>query len=406
MSVAARRNSGRSVVQVARFARVALVAASVAACGGGASSSNGTAATAPAATAAAPKATVLNASLSSPWSLAFLPDRRMLVTQKGGTMLILSADGARTEATVNGLPAVVASDQGGLLDVALDPGFDASTNPWIYWTYSEAGAGGNGTAVARGKLAGTTLTDVTVIFRQAPKVSGEGHYGSRLAFRADGTLFVTLGERQQDDPSNPGLDHAQNVGNHLGKVVRIRRDGSVPADNPAFGTSGAVPELWSYGHRNPQGAAIHPVTGELWVTEHGPQGGDELNRVQGGGNYGWPLRSYGCPYGAPVGDACRVGGGTHAPAYVEPVSYWVPTSIAPAGLMFYTGAGFPEWRGSAFTGALAGQALWRIALDGNAEASRERLFADLGERIRDVRQGPDGWIYLLTDSGKLIRIDR
>ncbi len=354
----------------------------------------------------APRTTVLNASLASPWGLAFLPDGRMLVTQKGGTMVILSADGARVEATVSGLPAVVDAGQGGLLDVALDPDFDPQSNPWIYWSYAEAGSGGAGTAVARGRLVGTALQDVAVIFRQLPKLSGRAHFGSRLVFRADKTLFVTLGERMRDDPFSPGLQYAQNLATHLGKVARINRDGSTPADNPPLGIPGALPQIWSYGHRNPQGAAINPATGELWVSEHGPQGGDELNRVLAGGNYGWPIRSYGCPYGMPVGDTCRLGGGTHAPSYVEPVSFWVPTSIAPAGLMFYTGERFPDWRGSAFVGALAGKALWRVALKGNVEVSRERLFGELGERIRDVRQGPDGWIYLLTDSGKLIRVER
>jgi glucose/arabinose dehydrogenase len=353
----------------------------------------------------APRTRTLNASLASPWGLAFLPDGRMIVTQKGGTMVLLSADGATVLAALTGVPTVDASGQGGLLDVALDPDFDGSTNAWIYWTYSEPGPGGAGTAVARGRLVGTSLQDVAVIFRQLPKVGGSGHYGSRLAFRGDGTLLVTLGERQLDNPANPGVQYAQNVANHLGKVVRFHRDGSIPVDNPSFG-AGAQPALWSIGHRNPQGAAIHPATGELWLLEHGPQGGDELNRVVPGGNYGWPLASYGCPYGAPVGTACRVGGGTHAPTYVEPAAYWVPTSIAPAGMTFYTGTRFPEWHGNVLFGALAGTALWRVALDGNGVASRERLFGTLGERIRNVRQGPDGWLYLLTDSGKLIRVER
>jgi glucose/arabinose dehydrogenase len=214
----------------------------------------------------------------------------------------------------------------------------------------------------------------------------------------DCTLYVTLDERAEE---RPALD----LTTHLGKVVRIERDGSVPTGNPDLGGT-ARPELWSLGHRNPQGAALHPTTGELWLVEHGPQGGDELNRVTPGGNYGWPVKSYGCSYGAPVGTACRIGGGTHAPTYIEPVSYWVPTSIAPSGLVFYTGAGFPEWQGNAFLSALADQALWRVVLSGATEVSRERLFASLGERIRCVRQGPDGWLYLLTDSGKLIRIER
>ena len=360
----------------------------------------------PAPTLPPPRVTTLNSTLSGPWGLAFLPNGRMLVTQKQGTMVMLSGDGATVLATLSGVPPVDASGQGGLLDVAVDPQFDFVTHPWVYWSYAEAGTGGKGTAVARGRLVGTALLDVQVIFRQVPKTSASNnHYGSRLAFRADGTLFVTLGERQLDNPSAPTTLYAQNVTNHLGKVVRINRDGTVPPGNPDFGAS-AQPELWSIGHRNPQGAAIHPSTGELWIVEHGPQGGDELNRVVAGGNYGWPLKSYGCPYGSPIGDACRVGGGTHAPTYVEPVSYWVPTSIAPAGMIFYTGDRFPEWHGNALFGALAGTALWRVALNGNALAARERLFGNLGERIRHVREGPDGWIYLLTDSGKLLRVER
>lgn len=343
------------------------------------------------------QAVTLNTSLNAPWGLAFLPDGRMLVTQKGGSMVVLSADGSTVQGTLSGLPAVVAAGQGGLLDVALDPDF--TTDPWIYWTYTEAGTGNEagltGTAVARGRLVGTALQAVAVIYRQQPKVSGNGHFGSRLAFASDKTLFVTLGERQKETP-------AQNLATTLGKVIRIHRDGTVPSDNPAL--AGALPEIWSYGHRNPQGVAMRPGSNELWINEHGPQGGDELNRVVAGGNYGWPVVSYGCNYGDPVGEACRIGGGTHAPAYIEPVSYWVPTSIAPAGLLFYTGSGFPQWHGHLFMGALVGAALWRVELNGDMEVARERLFADLGERIRDVEQGPDGWIYLLTDSGKLIQI--
>ena len=339
----------------------------------------------------------LNASLSSPWGLAFLPDGRMLVTQKGGTMVVLSSDGASVQATVSGLPAVVSDGQGGLMDVALDPDF--ATDPFVYWTYSEPGTGAeaglSGTAVARGRLTGSALQDVAVIYRQVPKVSGSGHFGSRLAFRGDRTLFVTLGERQKGDP-------AQDLATTLGKVVRIGRDGTIPSDNP--GLAGARPEIRSSGHRNPQGAAIRPGTGELWVTEHGPQGGDEMNRIVPGGNHGWPLVSYGCNYGDPVGDACRIGGGTHAPRFVEPVGFWGPTSIAPAGLVFYTGTRYPAWQGNAFMGALAGKALWRVELRGDVEVARERLLGDLGERIRDVEQGPDGFLYLLTDSGKLLQL--
>lgn len=344
-----------------------------------------------------PRAITLNTGLNAPWGLAFLPDGRLLVTQKAGSMVILSADGKIVQDTVRGLPAVAHAGQGGLLDVELDPEFASA--PWVYWTYAEPGSGAEaglaGTAVARGRLVGNALQDVAVIYRQLPKVSGHGHFGSRLAFRRDKTLFVTLGDRQKGSP-------AQDLSTTLGKVIRINRDGTIPADNPAI--AGARREIWSYGHRNPQGAALRPGNDELWINEHGPQGGDELNHVLAGGNYGWPQVSYGCNYGQPVGDACRIGGGTHSPAYIEPASYWVPTSIAPAGLLFYDGKAFPDWRGHVFIGALAGTALWRIELDGNRELARQRLFSKLGERIRDVAQGPDGWIYLLTDSGKLIQI--
>jgi glucose/arabinose dehydrogenase len=355
---------------------------------------------------AAPKTTVLNDTLSSPWSLAFLPDGRMLVTQKGGTMLLLGADGRTASKPLAGVPAVVDSGQGGLLDVVLDPDFSTPGSNWVYFSYAEAGPGGSGTAVSRARLdiAGNRLTDVTRIFQQQPKVRGSGHFGSRLVFRPDKTLFITLGDRQKGSP-------AQDLGSHIGKVLRINRDGSVPAGNPALGAD-ARPEIWSYGHRNSQGAALHPTTGELWELEHGPQGGDELNIARAGANYGWPQVSYGCPYGARE-SGCEIGGGVHAPGYTEPVSRWpapgTPTphpSIAPSGLIFYTGRGFPEWQGNVFVGALLGTALWRVVLDGNTEVSRERLFASLGERIRSVRQGPDGWIYLLTDSGKLIRVER
>jgi glucose/arabinose dehydrogenase len=350
---------------------------------------------------------VLGVTLASPWGLAFLPDGRMLVTQKGGALVIVRADGSAVDATVGGVPAVNASGQGGLLDVALDPDFAAE--PWVYLTYSEDGDGGAGTALARGRLIDNELQDLAVIWRQTPKVNSGSHFGSRIVFRSDKTLYVTVGERGQDDPANPTAQNAQNVAKTLGKVVRLNRDGSIPPGNPVFAAAGALPGLWSLGHRNPQGAALRPGTGELWLTEHGPQGGDELNRVLAGRNYGWPLVSYGCPYGSPVGDACRVGGGTHAPTYEEPKSFWVPTSIAPAGLAFYNADRFPEWQGNVFAGALAGQSLWRIVLDANGNVSaREEVAAvkALGKRIRDVRQGPDGWLYLLSDDGKLIRIER
>ncbi len=369
----------------------------LAACGseGNSNGSEKTRATAP--TSVDPRYVVLNDLLVRPWGLAFLPDGRILVTEKRGRMVILSAEGTSVQEAVTGLPAVADASQGGLLDVALDPDF--TTDPWIYWTYAEPGTGAElglaGTAVARGRLIGNTLNDVEVIYRQKPKVTGGGHFGSRIAFRSDRTLYVTLGERQKFTP-------AQDLTTTLGKVIRINRDGTIPPDNPSI--IGAEPEILSYGHRNPQGAAIRPGGDELWVSEHGPQGGDEINKIVAGGNYGWPVVSYGCNYGDPVSDACRIGGGVHAPNYIEPVSYWVPVSIAPSGMIFYTGAGFPQWQGNLFVGALVGTALWRVELNEEQEVLRERLFFEPNERIRDVGQGPDGWIYLLTDSGKLVQI--
>jgi glucose/arabinose dehydrogenase len=354
--------------------------------------------------------TVTNA-LSNPWGLAFLPDGRMLVTERLGQMRIVSADGSQVSAPITkGLPAVKAEGQGGLLDVALDP--DYATQPWVYWTYSEPGDNGTaGTAVARGQIANGDMTQVEVIFRQQPKVAGTGHFGSRLVFARDKTLFVTLGERQTDQPSTPGVDNAQNVAKDLGKVIHIQRDGKPVDGNPYMDTPGALPELWSIGHRNPQGAALHPVTGELWLSEHGPQGGDEINRVLPGHNYGWPMRSYGCPYDSvPADETCQVNGGKHAPYFDEPLTTWVPYSIAPSGMAFYTADKVPEWKGQLFIGALKGRALWKLTLAGNTVASKEIMldFAKEGWRIRDVRQGPDGWLYLLTDTspGYILRVER
>ena len=330
--------------------------------------------------------------LENPWGLAFLPDGRMLVTERPGRLNLVSKDGEVSE--VGNVPDVVARGQGGLLDVALDPAF--TDNRLVYLSYAEAGEGGAGTAVARGNLSDDNrlLENVQVIFRQTPKVAGGNHFGSRLVFAPDGKLFITLGERFNY------RDRAQDLDATLGKVVRINPDGSVPQDNPFVGKDGARPEIWSYGHRNPQSAAINPQTGALWTVEHGARGGDELNIPEAGKNYGWPVISYGVNY-----DGSKIGEGTEKEGMEQPVKYWVP-SYAPSGMAFYTGDLFPDWKGDLFVGALAAQELVRLELDGNSVTDEERLLSDLGERIRDVRQGPDGALYVLTDSsdGKLLRL--
>jgi glucose/arabinose dehydrogenase len=336
--------------------------------------------------------------LANPWALARLPDGRWLLSERSGRLWLLSAD-ARSKTELIGLPTVTNAGQGGLLDVAVDPDFSQAGSNYVYWSYAEPGSGATaGTAVARASLGSSGLGTVQVIYRQSPKVTGSGHFGARLVFGRDKSLFITLGDRQLNTP-------AQDPQQALGKVVRIRRDGSMPSDNPIWSPA-ALTGVWSTGHRNPQGAALHPETGELWVSEHGPQGGDEVNIARAGANFGWPMRSYGCNYGDPVGDACRIGGGVHAPAYVEPITYWVPTSIAPSNLIFHSGTMFPEWRGQMLMGALAGTAVWRLAISGNTVTARERLLGELGERIRDVDEAPDGALWLLTDSGKLLRYGR
>jgi glucose/arabinose dehydrogenase len=330
----------------------------------------------------------------SPWGMAFLPDGRLLVTEKPGHLRIVDSSG-RKSAPIQGVPKVRASGQGGLLDVAIDPDF--GTNRYVYLSYAEPREGISGTSVARGHLnaAADALTDVEVIFRQQPAKEGGGHYGSRLAFARDGRLFVTLGERQQF------RDEAQNLGNLLGKVVRIERDGKVPADNPFVGRDGVPPEIWSYGHRNVQGAAIHPETGELWTDEHGPMGGDELNVDRAGRNYGWPAITYGREYsGGKVSDF------TSKPGMEQPVHYWVP-SIATSGLLFYTGKLFPQWRNNAFVGGMKTGGVARLELDGERVVREERLLeGKLNGRVRDIEQGPDGAIYLLVgdDNGRLLRL--
>ena len=335
--------------------------------------------------------TTIASGLEHPWGLAFLPDGRMLVTERPGRLRIVAADGA-VSAPVAGVPAVFGKGQGGLLDVAIDPDF--ASDPWVYLSFSEPGEGGGGTAVARGRLAGDRLTDVAVIFRQEPKLDAGQHFGSRLVFDREGRLYVTSGDRGNwDNPQR--LDKGQ------GKIFRIHRDGSIPADNPFVGRDDAIPAIWSYGHRNAQGAALHPVTGALWQTEHGARGGDELNIPQAGRNYGWPVITLGINYnGQPIGSGQKTADGME-----QPIHSWTP-SIAPSGLAFYTADRFPEWKGSLFVGALAYQRVVRLSLDGDKVVGEEPLLVDFGERIRDVRQGPDGYLYLLTDdaNGKLLRV--
>lgn len=335
--------------------------------------------------------------LNSPWGMTVLPDGRLLITEKVGNLVIVDAARTRIEKRVSVPLPIGVMGQGGLLDVALDPDF--SSDPWVYLTFSERGSGEEdgllGSAVARVRFDGENFTGWQVIYRQVPKASRRVHFGSRLVFRADKTLFVTFGDRGGGAP-------AQDLAATIGKVVRIQRDGSIPTDNPAI--PGARPEIWSLGHRNIQGAAIRPGTNDLWAHEHGPQGGDELNRVQAAGNYGWPVVSYGCNYGDPVGESCRIGGGVHAPKFIEPVAFWVPTSVAPSGLVFYSGSRFAPWAGNILFGTLAGSALWRVELEGDRERRREPLFTELRERIRDVELAPDGALYLLTDSGKLFEV--
>ncbi len=331
--------------------------------------------------------------LEHPWGVAFLPDGRALVTERPGRLRIVGTDGKLGE-PLAGVPAVSATGQGGLLDVQLDPEF--AKNRLVYLSYAEPREGGNGTTVARGALGERGLDDVQVIFRQDVTIDGRHHFGSRLVFDRGGRLFVTLGDR------NSERARAQTLDSHIGKVVRIERDGKVPVDNPFVGRADAKPEIWSYGHRNMQGAALHPVTGELWTNEHGPRGGDELNRTLAGLNYGWPKVTYGVEYsGKTISEEAT------APGIEPPVHYWVP-SIATSGLLFYTGSRFPKWQGSAFVGGLASQQLSRLEMDGNRVVREEVLLKGLlNQRVRDVEQGPDGCIYLLTDedNGKLLRLE-
>jgi glucose/arabinose dehydrogenase len=337
------------------------------------------------------RVTAVAEGLEHPWGLEFLPDGRMLVTERPGRLRIVTPGGGLS-APLSGVPAVRAVGQGGLLDVALDPAF--GENGLVYLSYAEPGEGDeSGTAVARGRLTDTGLEQVEVLFRQVHKVDSKHHYGSRLVFDRSGRLFITLGDR------GGHREAAQDLSKHIGKVVRIERDGSVPADNPFVGRSGTLPEVFSSGHRNIQGAALHPVSGELWTHEHGPRGGDEVNITRAGRNYGWPVITYGREYHGPA-----IGEGTEKPGMEQPLHYWVP-SIAPSGMAFYTADEIPAWRGNLLVGALAAQQLVRLELSVDDKVAHEERIA-IGERVRDVVQGPDGAVYLLTDTGKTSRILR
>jgi glucose/arabinose dehydrogenase len=329
--------------------------------------------------------------LEHPWGMALLPDQSILVTERPGRVRIVR-QGQLDPEPIEGVPPVYASGQGGLLDVALDPEF--ASNRLIYLSYAAEGDGGNSTRVARAVLGDGRLENLEVIFTAQPLVNSTYHFGSRLAFDPEGQLFITVGERRQGE-------RAQDLGDHNGSVIRLHPDGSVPEDNPFIGIASARPEIFSYGHRNPQGLAIHPQTGIPWLHEHGARGGDEVNIVRPGVNYGWPIITYGIDYsGEPIGE------GTHKEGMAQPIYYWVP-SIAPSGMAFYDGEAFPEWRGDLFVGALRSELLARLELDGEEVVAEERLLDGTIGRIRDVEVGPDGYLYLLTDEpdGALYRLE-
>jgi glucose/arabinose dehydrogenase len=341
--------------------------------------------------------------LNHPWSMAFLPDGRMLVTERRGLLRVIE-NGKLLASPVEGIPKVTEHGQGGLLDVSLHPGY--AENGWVYWSYNAVDAAGlHGTELARGKLGGTKesprMTDVQVLFKMQPKSSSGHHFGSRIVFDRQGYLYLTLGDRG-DSPSKGAGQRAQQLNDHAGKSIRLHEDGRVPSDNPFLKTPGARPEIYSLGHRNMQGGALHPESGRVWTHEHGPQGGDEVNILATGANYGWPVITYGVNYGV----GTTIGEGTEKAGTMQPLVYWVP-SIAPSGMAFYSGRNFPKWKGNLFVGALAKQLLMRLVLDGDRVVAQERLFEGKLGRIRDVREGPDGNLYLLTDdsNGELIRLE-
>ena len=327
----------------------------------------------------------------SPWGLAFLPGGDILVTEKPGRLRLIR-DGKLRPEPIEGLPEIEEVGQGGLLDVALHPDF--AENRILYISYAGKQGGHYGTEVARLRLVEDRLEGADVLLVLQPKSGGGRHFGSRLVFDRQGLLYVTSGDR--GDP-----DKSQDRGNMYGSVLRIRDDGEVPADNPFVGQAGVRPEIYSYGHRNPQGLARRPGTDQIWAVEHGPRGGDELNLIRAGVNYGWPVITYGRSYAG-----FSIGEGKEKEGMAQPARYWVP-SISPSGLTFYDGAAFPQWQGNLFLGALSGEILVRLELEGDKVVHEERLLEDFGARIRDVRQGPDGFLYILTDSGdgQLLRLE-
>ncbi len=330
--------------------------------------------------------------LENPWSIAFLPDGRMLVTERAGRLRLVSHDFKLNPKPIDGLPEVVPQGQGGLFDVVLHPQY--AQNGWIYWAYNAPGPGGWGTALARGKLQDHRMIEVQVLFSMQPKTRSNHHFGGRIVFDQAGLLYLTLGDRGDKD-------RAQKLSDHAGSVIRLHDDGRVPANNPFVNRAGALTEKWTLGNRNMQGAALHPQTGELWTHEHGPQGGDEVNVMRSGFNYGWPVITYGVNYGL----GTKIGEGQAKAGLEQPLHVWVP-SIAPSGMAFVSGSQFPQWQGNLLVGALRGQTLVRLTLEGEKVLGEERLLQGRS-RLRDVRMGPDGFIYLLTDEtqGTLLRLE-
>ena len=341
------------------------------------------------------EAKVITSTLNNPWGVKMLPDGRLLVTEKPGNLRIVSTTG-QVSSPITGVPAVNSTNQGGLLGLTLDPEF--TSNRMIYWVFSEAVTGGNQTSVAKGRLSNDekTIEGATVIYRANPANPSTLHYGGRILFDKTGNLVVSTGERSVLE-TRP---LAQSVTSGLGKVIRITKDGSAASGNPAF-SGGALPELYSIGHRNPQGLALHPVTGEIWESEHGPRGGDEINRLKGGSNYGWPTITYGIEYsGEKVGAGIQKQDGLEQPVY-----YWDPV-VSPSGMTFYTGNRVPEWQNNLFIGSLSATHIIRLAIRDNKVIGEERLLASEGQRFRDITQGTDGALYAVTDGGRLYKIDK